>query len=262
MLRALAVAGVGADMVVGASVGAINGAYFAGAPTLEGVLRLEQLWRGLRREDIFPVTWRSILGFVRRRDFLLSQGGLRALIESHLPYRNLEEARVPIHVVATDLLSGLPVVLSQGPAADAIMASSAIPAAFAPVEVGTRFLVDGAVTSNSPVRVAVELGARRLVVLPTGYACGLSAPPRRAVASALHALTLLISRQMIAEIESLGRDVDYYVVPPLCRLGGSPYDFSQTGELIERAAQQTSLWIAEGGLTRRAIPDALRPHRH
>src|SRR5256885_7324827 len=72
MLHALASHGIVADMVFGSSVGALNGAYYAGDPTLEGVRKLEAIWRGLRREDVFPVTWRTLLGFVRRRDFLVT----------------------------------------------------------------------------------------------------------------------------------------------------------------------------------------------
>ena len=115
-------------MVFGSSVGALNGAYYAGKPTIEGIRELETIWRELRRQDVFPVTWRTLLGFIRRRDFLVTSAGLRGLIEAHLPYRNLEDAKIPIHVVATDILSGETVVLSKGSAADAILASAAIPA--------------------------------------------------------------------------------------------------------------------------------------
>jgi len=262
MLRALVAHGLAADMVVGSSVGAINGAYFAGNPTGEGVEKLARLWRGIRRHDVFPVSWRTLLGFAWRRDFLIGQDGLRRLIDSHLPYRNLEDAKLPVHVVATDLLSGGAIVLSEGSAADGIIASTAIPAAFPPVRVNGHYLCDGAVTSNTPVRVAVTRGATRLIVMPTGYACALESPPRGAVASALHALTLLIARQLVAEIEGLDHSIDFVIVPPLCPLTGSPYDFSQTSELIDRAAENTSRWIAEGGLERREVPHELKAHRH
>jgi NTE family protein len=171
MLHALASHGITADMVFGSSVGALNGAYYAGRPTIEGVRQLEAIWRGLRREDVFPVTWRTLLGFLRRRDFLVTSDGLRKLIETHLPYRNLEDAKIPIHVVATDILSAETVVLSKGPACEAILASAAIPAAFAPVQIRDLFLADGAISSNTPVKVAVANGAQRLIILPTGYAC-------------------------------------------------------------------------------------------
>jgi NTE family protein len=61
MLRELNHAGVSADLVVGSSVGAMNAAYFAGAPNPAGVDKLERVWRGLPRHDVFPVTFRSCL---------------------------------------------------------------------------------------------------------------------------------------------------------------------------------------------------------
>src|ERR1041384_4178161 len=161
MLHSLASHGISADMVCGSSVGALNGAYYAGDPTLAGIKKLEAIWRSLRREDVFPVTWRTLLGFLRRRDFLVASDGLRRLINTHLPYRNLEDAKIPVHVVATDIISAETVVLSKGPACQAILASAAIPAAFAPVQWADLFLADGAISSNTPVRVAVANGAER-----------------------------------------------------------------------------------------------------
>jgi len=262
MLRSLVARGVKADMVVGSSVGAMNGAYYAGAPTQEGVEQLAKIWRGLRRRDIFPITPRALLGLALRRDFLLGSHGLYRLVHTHLPYRNMEDAKLPLHIVATDLLSGEAVVLSQGEAAQAIVASTAIPAAFAPVKFDGLYLADGAITSCTPVKVAVMRGATRLIVLPTGYACARAMPPQGAVANALHALTLLISRQVRGELESLDEAIDFHVAPPLCPLMGSPYDFSQTAELIERAASRTDAWLAEGGLDRREIPHEMNAHKH
>jgi NTE family protein len=262
MLHSLASHGIAADMVFGSSVGALNGAYYAGTPTLEGIRKLETIWRGLRRQDVFPVTWRTLLGFIRRRDFLVTTEGLRSLVDTHLPYRNLEDAKIPIHVVATDILSGETVVLSKGSAAQAILASAAIPAAFAPVHFESLYLADGAISSNTPVRVAVANGAKRLIILPTGYACARQTPPQGAVANALHALTLLIARQLIDELETLERHIDYFVLPPLCPLSGSPYDFSHTDELIARAIESTDAWLAEGGLDRPRVHTQLGLHKH
>jgi len=82
------------------------------------------------------------------------------------------------------------------------------------------------------------------------------------VANALHALTLLIARQMIEELESLDRQVDYYVLPPLCPLKGSPYDFSHTSALIARAVESTDAWLADGGLERPRVHTQLGLHKH
>ncbi len=262
MMQALVAHGVTADLVVGSSVGAMNGAYFAGAPTLEGVEKLADIWRGLTRHDVFPVSLASFISFLWRRDFLISHDGVRKLIDDHLPYKNLEDAVVPVHIVTTDIVTGETVVLSEGSAAEAIVASTAIPGAFAPVKHKGRFLADGAISSNTPIRVAIEKGAQRLVIMPTGFACAGQDPPVGAVATALHALTLLISRQMTTELEYLEPTVEYCVVPPLCPLVGSPYDFTRTDDHIIRAIKNTEMWIADGGLEKSGIPGEMRPHQH
>jgi NTE family protein len=262
MLHSLASHGITADMVVGSSVGALNGAFYAGDPTLDGVERLGTIWRGLTRHDVFPVTWRTLLGFLWRRDFLIPHDGVRKLIDDHIPYRNLQDARLPLHIVATDIVTGDSVVLSEGSTAEAIVASTAIPGAFSPVLYRNHYLADGAISSNTPIRVAVQKGATRLIVLPTGHACATDAPPVGAVANALHALTLLISRQLVSELEGLDPSIEYYVVPPLCPLVGSPYDFTRTADHIERAIRTTDAWLAQSGLQQGNIPDEMRPHSH
>jgi NTE family protein len=262
MLHSLAAHGISADMVVGSSVGALNGAFYAGDPTLDGVKRLGTIWRGLTRHDVFPVTWRTMLGFLWRRDFLIPHDGIRKLIDDHIPFRNLQDATMPVHIVATDIISGDSVVLSEGSTAEAIVASTAIPGAFSPIRYKNYFLADGAISSNTPVRVAVRKGATRLIVLPTGHACANQAPPVGAVANALHALTLLIARQLVIELENLGPGIEYYVVPPLCPLVGSPYDFTRTADHIDRAILSTDAWLAQNGLEQSKIPHEMRLHSH
>jgi NTE family protein len=191
---------------------------------------------------------------------LVDSRALRELIGRHLPYQALEDAAIPIHVIATDVLNGASVQLSSGPAVDAILASCAIPAAFPPVRVGNEYLVDGAIASNTPIVAALELGATRIIVLPTGFACALKAPPATAIGNALQALNLLIARQLVRDLEQLTAKVEVLTVPPLCPIATSPYDFSHAGELIGRAADSTRRWLQEGGLSRQRIPGALRPH--
>ncbi len=261
-MQALAAYGLQADLVVGSSVGAMNGAYYAGAPTLDGVKKLADIWRGLTRHDVFPVSVHSFINFLWRRDFLISHDGIRHLIETHLPYKKLEDAQVPIHIVTTDIVTGETVVLSEGSAAEAIVASTAIPGAFAPVKHKNRYLADGAISSNTPIRVAIDKGAQRLIIVPTGFACSGNAPPVGAVANVLHALTLLISRQMTTELEYLEPSIEYVVVPPLCPLVGSPYDFTRSSDHIARAIESTEAWLADGGLEKGGIPGEMRPHSH
>jgi NTE family protein len=263
MLAALTRRGVVPDLVVGTSVGAINAAYYAAEPDGRGVERLKRIWLELHRTDVFPFSpLACMLGFFGRADHLVAPAPLRYLIESELPYQRLEEARLPCYVLATDALEGGEVVLSSGPAATALLASAAIPAVFPPVLIDGRFLLDGGVSNNTPISVAVEMGATRVIVLPTGISCALQAPPRGAMALALHALNLLIMRQLVSDIERCAGVADVVIVPPLCPLSTTSYDFSQSAALIHRAEAATRLWLRTDGLHHRGAPSGLLPHRH
>jgi hypothetical protein len=148
MLRVLVSEGVQPDFVVGASVGAMNAAYFAGAPNAEGVEGLAEIWSGLRRKEVFPVTFKSAFGLLSHPESVIDSGGLRHLIENNLAYACLEDATIPVHVTATDV-DGMAVVLSKGPAIDAILASTAIPGIFPLVRIDGQTLMDGAIARNS-----------------------------------------------------------------------------------------------------------------
>lgn len=263
MLEALLAQGWQADLVVGASVGAINAAYFAGDPTPQGVARLADIWRGMRRADVFPTpALRSLLRLLSRSAHLVDPAALTRLLERHLPYRRIEDARLPCHIIATDMLDGIEVRLSAGPVIPALVASAAIPGVFPAMSLHGRFVVDGGVANHTPVSAAVELGATRLVVLPTGYACALAAPPRSAIARALHALNILISRQLSDAVRRYRHEVDIIVVPPLCPLQASPIDFAGCAALIERARRSTEAWLRDGGEMADGVPHQLPPHSH
>ena len=183
------------------------------------------------------------------------------LIKRHVPFLNLQDASIPVHVIATNL-GGSAVCLSSGPAVDRILASAAIPAAFPSVRIDDQYLIDGAIGSNTAVLVAAKLGATRIIVLPTGFACDLHTPPKGVIARALHAITLLIANQIVRDLKELTGKVDVLVIPSLCPLDISPYDFSSARQLIERAADTTRTWIEGGGLLHPDIPDSLLPHSH
>lgn len=103
MLRMLLAAGVKPDFVVGTSVGAMNAAYFAGAPNADGVEKLADLWHGLKRSDVFPFILGRAFGLLRQPDRIVDSNGLRQLIERNLPYARLEDAAIPVHMTATAL---------------------------------------------------------------------------------------------------------------------------------------------------------------
>jgi len=244
MLLALSDRHVTPDLVVGSSVGALNAAYLAGHPSWQGVVGLAEVWAGLNRHDVFPTSLgRAGRALTGRTNALADAAPLRALLARHLTYDRLEDAPWPVAVVATEVLTGREVVLRSGPAVDAVMASAALPAVFPPVTVDDHLLMDGGVANNTPISVAVGLGADRVYVLPTGYACALTTPPRGAIAMALHAVTLTVQRRLIEDVSRLAEHTDLRVVPPLCPLSVSPVDFSHSRQLIDRARASTRRWL-------------------
>jgi len=263
MLHALVERGVRPDFAVGASAGAINAAYYAGDPSADGVTRLDRLWRGLTRAQVMPMRMRDLWRIALRRDFVVDPAGLRALLQQHLSYRMIEQAALPVHVVATDMVHGSEVLLSAGPVVDAVLASTAIPGVFPPVRIDGRELIDGGIANNTPISTAMKLGATRVIVLPTGFACALKRVPGGAVGRAMHALSMLVTRQLVTDIERFSGLVRLHVVPPLCPVDSSPYDYSACGALIDRAAGATREWLRRGGLEAEGgVPHEMVEHRH
>ena len=263
MLRELVAWGVKPDMVIGASAGAINGAYYACNPHVAGTSQLETLWRGLRRAEVMPWSWRSLFGMLRgQRAHLVDSAALQRLLSRHFGDMAMERAEVPLYVVATDMATGAEVVLSSGSLVQSVLASAAIPGVFPPVSLGGRQLIDGGVANNTPVSTAIRLGATRVVVLPAGFACARRREPRGPIDHAFNALALLVARQLVQDLERWADHAHISVVPPLCPLDVSPYDYTQCGTLIDRAAAATLAWLNADGLSSRHIPGALSPHSH
>jgi NTE family protein len=262
MLRALYEHGIRPDLIVGTSAGALNGAYIASRPQASATAdSLARIWRELRRGQVFPVNpLTGLLGFLGVRDHLVPESGLERLIERHVQCPELDEFPIPLHVVAVDVVTGQELRLSHGPVRDAVLASAAIPGVLQPVSWKGRALMDGGVANNTPISHAVELGAERIYVLPTGHACSLDEPPRGALAMALHAISLLTHRRLIDDIERHRTDAQLIVMPPPCPLNIQPIDFAHAGELIEVALLDAREFLDGGGETRGPI--RMRMHRH
>lgn len=260
MLRALHGAGIRPDLVVGTSVGALNGAWLAARGRDTDPVGLADVWRRLRRNDVFPT---SVLGGVRGMlghvDHLVSDSGLRKLIGRELGIERLEQARIPVYVVATDIRTGSDHLIGEGDAVDAICASAAIPGVFPSVSIGSRQLVDGGVVNNCPISHAVSLGATTVWVLPCGYSCSLDRPPKGALASAMHAVSLMIQQRLKVDADRYRAEVDLRIVPTLCPVKVSPTDFSRSAQLVDDAMQLTRTWLADPA---RSVGQPLGLHRH
>jgi NTE family protein len=264
MLQALGERGITPDLVVGTSAGALNAAFVAGhGATSESAMRLADVWTSLHGRGVFAVdVRRAVRALVGGADALCSDHRLRALLRRHLTFDDLSSAAIPLCVVATDLLSGEEVALRDGDAVEAVLASCALPGILPAVHREGRTLVDGALADNAAISQAVADGADQVYVLPSGYTCARSRPPRTPFGSIGQAATILIAQRLVADVRTYAGQVDLVVLPPPCPMTVSPLDFGHAAELIARARADTARWLDRDG-GRRADPAAsIALHSH
>jgi NTE family protein len=256
MLHALYDHGVTPDLLVGTSAGALNAAFVASRPqTAMTAIELARVWRTLQRQDVFPITMSSVVrGLCSRHDHLISHRGLRELIGRHLEFEDLADAAIPVHVVAFDLAEGREVLLSDGPALEAVAASASIPGVFPAVQLGDRRLVDGGIANNTPISHAVELGAERIYVLPTQDPGRSPAAPRRsALDVTMDALGVLVDSRFAADIARYSSEVELMVLPAANPARVHPTSFEHASSLIAGARAAARRCLASAGDSRLAL---------
>jgi NTE family protein len=257
MLEALYEQGIAPDVLVATSVGALNAAYIASrAQTVATARALARVWRELQREDVFPVSLSALVGGVcGRRDHLVPDHGLRRLITRYLEFDDLADAPIPLHLVAFDLAEGREVLVSRGAALESVIAAASIPGVFPPVRIGDLRLVDGGVVNNSPISRAVELGAERIYVLPTGEPSNrrLDSAPKTALDAAIHGVQLLVNSRLEADIARYAPVVELVVLPAPNASEVQPTSFEHSDRLMLDAR-----FAARATLARQTIQTPLR----
>ncbi|MBI2455698.1 MAG: patatin-like phospholipase family protein [candidate division NC10 bacterium] len=230
LYRALVDLRVPIDLVVGTSVGAINGAAVAARIPPDD---LAKLWRGLTRPDVFVLN-RQLVWKLLWADSLYDHRPLRRFLERALPVRTFEELAIPLIVTGTDVATGRPVYWREGDLLDAIMASVAVPGLFPPQLIGGAQMVDGGISDNVPIDVAVAEGATTVVLMLCACCERVSRPVRGLVPILRRALAIAIDRKYHAEIQHYAGRADVIVLEPPIDLAIDPLDFTHTDELIER----------------------------
>jgi NTE family protein len=228
MLRALIERDIVPDLIVGVSIGAWNGAWLAHRPDLEWVKQLEDVWHQVTRRTLDMVWWRAARNMVRRKPSLYEGGGLSRFIARHLQVSNFEDLAVPFHTVAIDLTMGAKAVFSHGPLGPAVLASSAIPGVFPPVVIKGRQHVDGGLVDPTGLDTAIELGARRVFVLDSGYAGRLPAPLGSMNAIVDHTFQIAAQHRTRWTIKQMGRSVEIIHLRPDAGFLRHSMDFGAT----------------------------------
>jgi NTE family protein len=180
MLQALADAGVRPDVIVGTSVGAINGAVYAAAPDTDGLARLERLWTSAASTEVFAgSTLQRMSTLARSRTHAHSSEPLRRFLETEVPATLFEDLAVPLQCVAASIERAAEQWFSSGPLVPAILASCAVPGLLPPVRIGDEHFVDGGLVHSIPVGRALALGAQQVYVLHVGRVDRQLTPPAK-----------------------------------------------------------------------------------
>jgi NTE family protein len=205
--------------IAGTSVGSILGAaYASGAP----LARIIATCRTLRFRDIG--SWRvSRLG-------LASNHRLGDLVERVFDSKQFDDLRIPLAVVATDLNTGEPVVLTHGNLVDAIRASCAFPGLFEPVKIGTRCLADGGLVAPVPTRAAREMGAEFVL----GVSVGIQDGDRGSPSNIFQVVTRAVSAAQKHQLEVWERYADLVLRPDVQSFAWDAFD--RADEAIEAGA--------------------------
>lgn len=177
MMRPFMAAGFRPDIVVGVSAGALNGTFLANNWSLDGLSALSDIWLTVDRRDIFPSKRTAqLLHIVAGHDRLHPHDGLRGLIERVAPVSDIGMSEIPIHVGATNLVSGEVAWFSRGDTADVLLASCSLPGLFPPVKIDGTPYIDGGVVSNVPWGFASSLEPTEIVCLDASATADLKTP--------------------------------------------------------------------------------------
>ena len=247
MLEALIERGIVPDLVVGSSVGALNGALIAGRPSAAGVGQLRTIWSELRTGDIFTGNmFGQVSNLVRHGTHLHPNGPLREMIDERLPGVLIEDLAVTFQCVAASIERATAHWFSAGPVVDAVLASCAVPGLLPPVEVGGQHYYDGGLVRSVPVGRAIELGARTVYVLHVGRLERGLRPPRRPWEVGMVALEIARRNSFVEEMAALPDGVEVHVLPAgreSPTVSVRYRDTSAVAERIERAHQASATYL-------------------
>jgi NTE family protein len=259
MLRALLERGIVPDVILGTSIGALNGAAVAAEPTVAMAERLEATWRRLSQERIFDSPLRAAGTLIRERTHLQSNAPLRRVIRELIDARTFGELAVPFQCVAANIERAAEQWFSEGDLVGPILASCAVPGLLPVVAIGGEHFLDGGIVNSIPVERAVGLGATELYVLHVGRAGRPLEPPHSMIQVMTVAFEIARRHRFAHDMAALPEGVVAHVLPtgtptPAGRPGtkgpkeGSgasirTWDFEAVGERIARAYRATADYL-------------------
>ena len=225
MLRALLERGVVPDLVLGTSIGALNGALVAQDPTPAVVERLTDLWVAAARDwDVYgdrPL--RTVRRVISTRTHAYSSAPLKKRLRDELGDTTFEELPVRLQVCAANIERAAEHWFTTGPVVEAVVASAAVPGLLPPAKVGDEHFLDGGIVNSIPLGRAVELGATRVFVLQVGRIDRPLTPPSKPWEVARVSFEIARRHRFVRELAAVPEEVEAHVLPAA---GTSPRDDS------------------------------------
>lgn len=242
-LGALFETGFEPELIVGVSVGAINGAYLAFHPNLKGVAAIWRIWRGLDEEALYGRRLhrlRTLAALVLGRPAAFSNRGLRRLLERELPSRRFEDTRLPFVVTATHLETGTARAIGTGDIVQAVLASAAVPVHLPPVLVDGERLIDGAIADPVPLHLVAAHGLTGAAVIEPGHDCSCRRVFDDALSVAQQSVSVLARRCIDAELRAGTPGVQIIHLGLGCDSRREFTDFSQSEAMLRSGYEEAS----------------------
>lgn len=221
------------DLIIGTSIGSINGAFVASGGTVD---ELEDLWLHISRRMLFP---RNLSFFLKlfKAESMSKNINLKQVLQRIMKKEHLDECTIPMYVNATRLSDGESIFFNKGNIVDAVMASCAIPPLYPPYVVDNIHYLDGGVSTSNGVKKAVDLGCDTIIVLDSSNTKrmfnfeGIFDVTR-------HAFHIMFRKSLLNEI---ARCHDRRIILISCpNVDVAVNDFSRTAELIRLGEKSAS----------------------
>lgn len=250
MLSALVAAGITPDLVVGTSVGAINGAFLAADPTLDAVDRLAELWNKASESGVFTDSvWSQARRVARLGTFLHSSDSLERLLADEFHVQVIEDLAVPFQCVAAQIETASPYWFDRGRIVDAVLASCAVPGLLPAHQIDGMHYLDGGLVHSIPVARALELGAKRVFVLQVGRIEHPLRAPRWPWEVGVVAFEIARRYRFNEDLTKVPGDVAVHVLPTGAErsptMGGRYKGSAQVTARIEAAAAASGRYLAD-----------------
>jgi NTE family protein len=251
MLKALEEKGIRPDLILGTSIGAFNGSVVAAQPGIDGVDRLVQIWKEIAASDLFSGgSYDRFKAVATLQPAMHGSAALRAMLEQvHDADSRIEDLVIPFQCVAASIERAAEHWFTEGPLIDALLATSAVPLLFPPIEINEEHFYDGGLVNSVPLRRAVKLRADVVYVLQVGRVEAPLRPPDRLYEAALISFEIARRHTFATAMQEIPDDVDVHLLP-----SGNPVmfddwrqlrwrDTGSTEELMEGAYEASTSYL-------------------